>query len=88
MSDIGEMFDGWRELRREKKRSNQSNSTELLRERGVEFESKNSGVHLIVKGNGRVVDFWPSTGKYIVRGGKTGRGVFKLLRIVQPKEPA
>lgn len=82
---MGEMFNEWREMKREKKRANQSSSTDLLRERGVEFESHNNGVHLVVRSAGKVIDFWPSTGKFIVRGGKTGRGVFNLLRTVTPK---
>lgn len=85
MSDMGEMFNAYRTVRAEKKRDNLASSTELLRERGVQFEQKNDGVHLIVRGAGKVVDFWPSTGKFIVRGGRTGRGVFNLLRIVQEK---
>jgi hypothetical protein len=88
VSELGEIFEGWRDQRREKKAGNRASSTALLQERGVQFESKNDGVHLIVRGNGAVVDFWPSTGKFIVRGGRTGRGVFKLLRIVQPKAQA
>lgn len=85
MSEMGEMFNDWRAMKRQKKRENLVNSTDLLRERSVEFESHNGGVHLIVRGAGLVVDFWPSTGKFIVRGGKTGRGVFKLLRLVAPE---
>ncbi|MFK2876938.1 hypothetical protein [Rhodanobacter hydrolyticus] len=88
MSDMGEMYADWRAMKREKKASNLASSTDLLRERGVDFEQKNDGVHLIVRGVGNVVDFWPSTGKFIVRGGRTGRGVFNLLRIVQPKASA
>lgn len=88
MSDMGEMYADWRAMKREKKASNLASSTDLLRERGVDFEQKNDGVHLIVSGAGKVVDFWPSTGKFIVRGGRTGRGVFNLLRIVQPKASA
>jgi hypothetical protein len=85
MSDMAEDFRAWDEAKREKKADNLAKSTAILSERGIEFESKNNGVHLIVRGAGKVVDFWPSTGKYIVRGGRTGRGVFNLLRIVQPK---
>lgn len=84
MSEMGEVFGALREMRREKKADNLASSTALLESRGVAFESKNGGVHLIVRGNDLTVDFWPSTGKWIVRGGREGRGVFKLMRIVQP----
>jgi len=86
-TELGELFGAYRESRREKKRDNLDSSTQLLIDRGVQFESKNFGVHLIVRGNSKVVDFWPSTGKFIVRGGHTGRGVFKLLRVVEEKKP-
>jgi hypothetical protein len=80
---MGEMFGDYKAYRQQKKRENLSSSTKILAERDIEFESKNFGVHLIVKGNGLVIDFWPSTGKYIVRGGRTGRGVFNLLKLLR-----
>lgn len=81
-SDMGEMFNDWRAMKQQKKRYNMASSTDILRERGIPFESKNGGVHLIVKAANMVVDFWPSTGKWTVRGGRTSRGVFKLLKFI------
>lgn len=81
-SEMGEMFNDWRAMKQQKKRDNLALSTDILRQRGVAFESKNNGVHLIVSGGSMVIDFWPSTGKWIVRGGCSGRGVFPLLRIL------
>lgn len=63
-----------------RREENKNNSASILTASGVSFESKNDGVHLIVKHNSTVVDFWPSTGKWIVRKGKSGRGVFQLLK--------
>ena len=83
-SDMGEMFNDWRAAKQQKKRENLASSTDILTQRGIRFESKNGGVHLIVYAGERVVDFWPSTGKWIVRGGRTGRGVFKLLKHIAP----
>ena len=81
-SEMGEMFNDWRAMKQQKKRDNMALSTDILRQRDVLFESKNGGVHLIVHGAFTVIDFWPSTGKWIVRGGRSGRGVFKLLRLL------
>lgn len=63
-----------------KRAKNRENSSEILRENGFEFESKNDGAHLIVTFKSRIADFWPGTGKYSLRGsGKYHRGVFNLM---------
>jgi hypothetical protein len=61
--------------------SHRKNSAEILRARGIPFESKNAGAHLIV-GDPPVADFWPGTGLWILRKGGSGRGVFNLLKRV------
>lgn len=89
-----EVFAAQREQSRDKRRQNLRQSTELLRQRGVKFEAKNNGVHLIVRHGARVFDFWPSTGKWIERDRvaavqrmawnkpalRSGRGVFNMLQ--------
>ena len=70
----------------ERRASNRESSATLLTERGIVFEAKNSGAHLIVKHGDKVADFWPGTGKFIVRGGKQGRGVFNLLKKIGYQE--
>lgn len=87
---MGDMGDYWRdvvpEMKQrsiEKRASNRQKSADMLMSIGIEFDSKNDGAHLIVKGNGVIVDFWPGTGKYIPRGGKAGRGVFNLIRLIR-----
>jgi len=83
MSEIGEMYRALREDNRRKKKSNIAFSTELLKEKGIEFESKNNGVHLVVKHNGKIADFWPSTGKFNIRGEKQYlRGVKSLVNML------
>lgn len=67
----------------EKRASNREKSTKRLEECGVQFESKNNGAHLIVQGSGCLIDFWPGTGKYRIRGGREGRGVFNLLQTIK-----
>lgn len=85
MSDVGELYRAWGEDKKRKKESNQEYSTNLLIQKGVEFESKNWGNHLVVTGKNCVIDFWPSTGKFIVRGVKHGRGVRNLLKLCEVK---
>jgi hypothetical protein len=89
----GEPLEQWtepavREVAKEKRRNNREQSTNLLRARGVEFETKNAGAHLIVRAAGRVFDFWPGTGKYMERGDRpvNGRGVFELLKELKRKK--
>lgn len=82
MSDID--WQGFRECMKEQSRErradNRENSADLLRQRGVAFEVKNDGAHLIVRHKGKVADLWPGTGKFRIRpGDKYQRGVFRLL---------
>lgn len=94
MSEIGDDFKALREHSRAKKQANQKGSTDALESYGVAFTKHNGGVHLIVRHEGRTIDFWPSTGKWRERMDGTaegsflmtnaakreGRGVFKLLK--------
>lgn len=80
MGDTGDDFKAWNEVKKAKKLNNMESSTEILEGRGIEFEAKNGGTHLIVQHNGKVADFWPSTGKYNVRGSSQyRRGVYNLI---------
>lgn len=81
MSEEAEIYGGMAEESKRRRAGNRENSAKILAENGVGFESKNIGAHLIVKGPSITVDFWPGTGKWIVRGGKTGRGVFNLMKL-------
>lgn len=77
MSDMGELYGAYRAVRAQKRRENTAASTAMLREAGVEFESKNGGTHLIVMGK---IDFWPGTGLWIERGtDRRRRGVRGVL---------
>ena len=80
MGDVGEDYKALKERSKKKKLSNVEFSTMALIERGYYVDIKNNGVHLIVTWNDKTVDFWPSTGKWIVRGGKTSRGVNRLMK--------
>jgi len=86
MSDIGEDFAAMKAHSKLKKERNLAYSTNLLVESGIEFESKNNGVHLIVTSDLGLIDFWPSTGKFKVRSQtKYGRGVKNLINLIKRK---
>lgn len=59
---------------------NREQSAQILARSGISFETRNSGAHLVIKHEGKTVDFWPGTGKWADRAGASGRGVFKLLK--------
>lgn len=72
----------WKAIRHEQQERNRNRltfSTEMLRRLQVPFESKNDGQHLIVTHGGKIVDFWPSTGRWRFRTGKHGRSLHRLL---------
>ena len=79
MSELSETYELMKEVSREKKLSNKEFSTMLLDKMGVDYESKNDGIHLIVFNSLEFIDFYPSTGKWIPRGKQARRGVKKLL---------
>lgn len=87
MGDMGEVFNDMREFKKAKRASNTQSSTELLEKHGISFQSKNGGAHLVVWAGNYDVDFWPSTGLWIVRGQDTyrHRGVRKLVDFVKSR---
>ncbi len=78
-----ELYESCRKARQAKRRDNRAFSTDLLREHGIPFVSRNMGAHLIVTYKEKVVDFWPGTGRFIIRGEHTKqRGVRVLLKVL------
>ena len=90
MSEMGEMWRDLKKLRQEKRADNRENSAGWLTREGIPFESRSDGAHLIVTPpHGPLIDFWPGTGKWIVRGAKKHhRGVASLVRRCTMKEQA
>lgn len=83
MSDMGEDFRAMKEASREKKANNLASSTDILKKARVNFTSHNNGVHLVIQHSDRLIDFWPSTGKWNVRSANLwGLGVFALLKVL------
>ena len=83
MSELSETYELMKKVCREKKLSNKEFSTVLLDKMGIDYDSKNNGVHLIVFNGLETIDFYPSTGKWIPRGKEASRGVKKLLDYMQ-----
>lgn len=81
MIDIIEVFSDARKSSQDKREKNRESSANILKEKGINFDVKNYGIHLVVKGKNCLIDFWPGTGKFIARNGKKGRGVFNLIKL-------
>jgi hypothetical protein len=81
MGDMAEGWAEWREKKQKKKRSNMAASTAMLTGAGVSFQSHNSGVHLVLSKGEELIDFWPSTGLWWIRGtSNKRRGIQKLIQ--------
>lgn len=56
---------------------------ECLKLNDIPFIEYNKGIHLMVEGPDNYIDFWPTTGKWRVRGGsKTFFGLYKLKEYI------
>ena len=86
MGDMGDDFRAWHADGKRRRNRNQESSPKILRDKGIEFQEMNNGVHLIVQGKDGLIDFWPSTGKFIARSGRSGRGVFNLIKLCEVKD--
>lgn len=88
-TDDDSMSDYWRDVkaaRQQKRADNRASSAELLMSAGIAFEEKNGGAHLIVKAPSGLVDFWPGTGRWIVRG--SSRAQYGVKRLIDGCTPA
>ena len=83
MGDVGDMYNELKQHSKNKRAKNRASSAEILKEAGIKFDEKNFGAHLIVFTGGAAIDFWPGTGKWIVRAGGEGRGVHELIKLVK-----
>lgn len=82
--DLGEIYKAMKDHSKEKKSNNLEQSTKLLNEHMIDYESKNNGIHLIVTAfDSEIIDFWPTTGKWIPRGKAPQRGVKNLIRYIK-----
>ena len=93
MDDDDNMGDFWRDVKaasQVKRANNRQSSPDMLRSAGVPFTSKNGDAHLIATTDGgHIVDFWPGTGLWIMRGStKHHGGVRQLIAFCKPKQAA
>lgn len=85
MGDVGDDYRAWNEYKKGRHLSNKEQSTAILDRHHIDYTSHNNGIHLrVAAADGTVIDFWPSTGKFIGPAG-SGRGVFNLLRRYFPE---
>ena len=77
-----EIWRDFRKAKQEKRYNNLIQSTELLKANNVDFESKNFGIHLVINNTPKIY-FYPSTGRWTIRGGATRRGVKSLLKYIE-----
>ena len=69
---MGEMYKEWRVQKKEKKVINLRNNLNMLNELGITYSSKNNGIHLQLNGENGIVDFYPTTSRWIARSGICG----------------
>jgi len=79
----GELFRGMKERRKQEKAANVKQARQALVEREIFITEHNNGTHWKVKGADGYIDFWPSTGRWIVPGGKKGFGVNALIKHIK-----
>lgn len=78
MGSIREDYRAYDHYNRMKKQANKKFSTELLIREGIEFESRDNGLHLVIRTRKGNINFFPSTGLF--NGALKGRGVYNLLK--------
>ena len=83
MSEVVEFYKARKILQQEKKKQNLEYSTEFLTKHKIPFESFNNGIMLRVKVKGEVIEFYPSTGLWMLKSGLRGRGIFNLWKYIR-----
>jgi len=84
MGDMAEVWEGYAERSKVKRAKNREQSERILTQFKVPHSVHNHGAHIIIECAGQMIDFWPGTGKWIIRGGPDGkRGVMNLVTFYQ-----
>jgi hypothetical protein len=83
MGDMGELYRDLRDSQKEKNRLRAAETPEKLKAAGITWIDKNFGEHFIIMVKKTRIDLWPSTGRWQVTGGKTGRHVDKLIEFIK-----
>lgn len=85
MGDMGEVWKATKDIRKAysaaKRLRNYEYAINTLRDNNISYLLKNDGYHLVINHNSNLIDYWPTTGKFSVRGsGSYHRGISKLMR--------
>lgn len=87
---INEETESWRKYRQDKANKRIKNleySTNLLKEKGIQFESHNFGKQLVILCVDPKIDFYPSTGLWVERTTRyMNRGILSLLAYINKKK--
>lgn len=83
--DVYGFYAAKRKVQQEKRKANKEYALEFLQRKGIPYKELNAGVHLRITLTDFVVDFYPSTGLYILKDGTRGRGIFNLWKLVRDK---
>jgi hypothetical protein len=76
------------EASKQKRAQNREMSAKILTHVGISYESKNQGAHLILSAGDKVINFWPGTGLWVIRGSKKQhRGIRHLIAHVKKISP-
>lgn len=78
MGDMAEEYRALKEHKKLKKEAMKVGNIAFLDVVGIPYESKNNGLHIIISRSGVVIDFYPSTGKWIDRDKGKGYGTNSL----------
>lgn len=78
-------FQDLKDRSKARRAGNRETSPEILTREQISFYSNNGGVHLICTHAKVTADFWPGTGRWKIRGGETGFGVFNLVKAMKKK---
>ena len=80
---IKQWYGAERQKKQQKRKENAAYSTQFLIKKKIPFTSLNGGVLLRVEVKGTVIDFFPSTGLWILKDGTRNRGIFNLYKYIR-----
>ena len=78
-------FSEKRKVQSDKRKANKEYNLAFLKLKDVPFVDLNSGAHVRLVFDDETIDFYPSTGLYILKDGTRGRGIFNLWKLVKDK---
>lgn len=87
MGEMGEIFREMTRQKKERKYHRKVKALHLLKENHVVYEELNNGYQLRINVDKDVViDYWPTTGRWIIRNKKACFGVYSLLKFLRRKK--